>query len=164
MFHRILSLVRWGSIVGIVWSMLSSLRWRAYSNVRKVLAAGFSSCRSKSRCQWRSPDVLDMLSFTSVVSVGRMSSYKWASELPGSFQLSRAYQSMESFSRPTIPAVGGPSTGSELVPRANSRRVVCRIEEINRERCVGWRRALTSRTRKLGKLSRNSRVTSSIVV
>ena len=157
--HLILSFMRWGKIVGIVSSMLSSALWRAYSkkNVRKVLAAGFSCCRSKSRRS--SLVVLDILSSTSVVRTGRMNSYKWVSELPGSFGLSFAYQLMESFSRPARPVVGVPSTGSQLVPRTSSRRGVCRMEEVNRERYAGWRSSLISRTRKLGKVSRNWNMT-----
>ena len=152
--HLMRSFVRWGKIVGIVSSILSSALWRVYSNVRKVLAAGFNICRSKSP---RSPSgVLSILSSTSVVSVGRMSSYKWASELPGSFRLSHACQLMERFSRPARPAVGGPSTGPQLVLRTSSRRALCRMEEISRERCAGRRDlSLKWRTCKFGKVSRN---------
>ena len=153
-----LSFVRWGKIVGIVSSMLSSTLWRVYSNVCKVLAVGFRIRRSKSPRS--SSGVWSILSSTSVVSVGRMSSYKWASELPGSFRLSHACQVMESFSRPARPVVGGPSTGSQSTSRMSSRRGVCRMEEISWERYAGRRDlSLKSSTCKFGRVSRNLNTT-----
>ena len=149
-----LSFVRWGKTAGIVSSMLSSALWRAYSNVLKVLAVGFSSCRSKSPPN--TSGSLYILSFTSVVSVGRMNSYKWANELLGSFGLSIAFQIIESFSRPARPVVGGPLTGAQFpVSRTSSRRAVCRMEEINWERYASGTRSPISRTCKFGKVSRN---------
>ena len=148
-----LSFERWGKIAGIVSSMLSSALRRVYSNVRKVSAAGFSSCRS------RSPINPSILSFTSVVSVGQMNSYKWHSELPGSIGLSLAYQTMESFSRPARPAVGSPSTWLKLVSRTSLRRAVCRMEEISLERYVGIKSSPISRTCKFGNVSRNWNIT-----
>ena len=149
-----LSFVRWGKIIGIVSSMLSSARWRVDSNVRKVLAVGFRICRSKSPRS--SSGVWYILSSTSVVSVGRMSSYKWASELPGSFGLSCTCQLMESFCKPARPAIGGPSTSSRPVSRTSSRRALCRMEEISWERYAGRRDPPPKwRTRKFGRVSRN---------
>ena len=144
--------MRWGKITGIASSMLSSALWRVYSNVRKVSVQGFNSCRSKS-----SSDELSILSSTSVVSVGRMSSYKWASELPDSFGgLPYGFHLTKSFSRPERPAVGAPSRGPK-VSRESSRSAVCRMEEINGERHAD--RRSTWRTCKFGKVSKNWNMT-----
>ena len=150
--------MRWGKIAGIVSSMLSSALWRVYLNVRKVSAAGFSSCRSRSPIN-RSTAAISILSSTRVVSVGRMNSYKWYSELPGSDRLSSAYQSIESFFRPARHAVGSPSTWLKLVSRTSLRRAVCRMEEISSERYVGIKSSPISRTCKFGNVSRNWNIT-----
>ena len=148
-----LSFERVGEIAGIVSNTLSSVLRRIYFKVRKVLAAGFSSCRSKSPvCELFSNTIS---SSTSVVSVGRMNSCKWASELSGLPGVSSAHQNMESFSRPDIPAVRRPSTGLQSVKWTSSRREVCRMEEISSERYAGRKSAPISRTCKFGKVFRN---------
>ena len=153
-----LSFERWGKIAGIVSNTLSSELRRAYLNVRKVLAAGFSNCRSKSPMS--SSFSNNISSSTSVVSVGRMNSYKWASEVPGLFRMSSARQAIESFSRPVRPAVGGPSTDLPSVKWVSSRRLECRMERISSERYAGRKSAPILRTCKFGKDSRNCNITS----
>ena len=152
-----LSLDRWGKIAEIVSNTLSSGLWRVYLNVRKVLAADFSNCRSKSPMNWSFSNTIS--SSTSVVSVGRMNSYKWASEVPGLFRVSFAHQTMESFSRPARPAVGGPSTDLQSVKWVSSRRLVCRMERTSSERYAGRKSAPILRTCKFGKDSRNWNIT-----
>ena len=141
-----LSFVRRGKIAGIVSSMLLSALWRVYSNVPNVSAVGFTGSSCWSKLPWNTSGSLSILSSTSVLSVGRMSSYKWASELPGSFGLSSAAQIMESFSRPARPAVGGsfnrckvPSIKDELeksgMPdRGNKLREICKVAQVLRHR------------------------------